>query len=141
MMLLPGLVHGTFNSAKAYTMYNCAGDPLTDERPDLVPERTISLNAVAAGEALESSALRDKDAQWPFAAVVKDGSQHVYVATPKEAANAKGNARIEGLKSLATWLGTLRKPHKKTCVVPDCLPDCLSRPRAWSLEQGEGTAR
>ena len=122
-------------------MYNCAGDPLTDERPDLVPERTISLNAVAAGEALESSALRDKDAQWPFAAVVKDGSQHVYVATPKEAANAKGNARIEGLKSLATWLGTLRKPHKKTCVVPDCLPDCLSRPRAWSLEQGEGTAR
>lgn len=113
MMAFPGETYGEgrFDRDKAFTLYNSAGD--VDEVGVLPPlERLVSLNGMALGDCLGKSAAIAKGDQWGFTLVKKGGDQCVYVGTPAEAANGNGGTRIEGVVSVAIWVGRVaRKPH------------------------------
>ena len=67
---------------------------------------------------------------WQWCVVTKSGDQHVYHATAEEASNGSGGARIEGVKSLAQWLGAVtRKPHSAKRAPKDA-EDAIDRARA-----------
>ena len=62
-----------------------------------------------------------KEELWAFTLVLKGGDQHVYVGTPAEAANGNGGSCIEGVMSVAIWVGRIgRKPHvaKRKAISP-----------------------
>ena len=105
-MAFPGETYGEgrFDRDKAFTLYNSAGD--VDEVGVLPPlERLVSLNGMALGDCLGKSAAIAKGDQWGFTLVKKGGDQCVYVGTPAEAANGNGGTRIEGVVSVAIWVG------------------------------------
>ena len=99
--------------------------------PTLHANLLVRLNTSAVGDAIFVAGCHaDKTIVWQWCVVTKTGDQHVYHATAEEASNGSGGARIEGVKSLAQWLGAVsRKPHVAKRAPRDA-KDAIDRARA-----------
>ena len=115
MMALPssryGACEGRFDSTRAYTLYNAAGDVV--EGGGVLPsDRVCELNDMTLGNCLAKAAEVDKTGLWYFAMVLKNSEQHVYSGTAAEASNGTGT-RIVGIQSVSVWAGRVgRKRHE-----------------------------
>ena len=120
-----------FDLAQPAHHWNSAGDEIVDDLPPLHEQFVIRLNITAVGEAVFIAASHaDKSVVWHWCVVTKTGTQHVYHGTAAEASNGCGGARIDGVKSLAQWLGYVsRKPHVAKRAPKDA-EDAIDRARA-----------
>ena len=119
-LVFPGGPAGVFDVTQPTAHWNCAGDEITDDIPALDVRLLVRLNCTAVGEALFIAASHaDKDIVWQWCVVTKKGMQHVYHATAAQASNGSGGARIDGVRSVAQWLGSVcRTPHARAPVPP-----------------------
>ena len=135
-LVFPGGPAGVFDVLKPAQHWNCAGDEIRgDHLPQVDAYLLVRLNALAVGEALfVAGRHNNKTIVWQWCVVNKTGDQHVYHATAEQASNGSGGARIEGVKSLAQWLGAVtRKPHAAKRATKD--PEtAIARARAVHAE-------
>ena len=129
-LVFPGGPAGVFDVTRSTRHWNCAGDEITVEIPPLLENTLVRLNTTAVGEAIHIAASHvDKAVVWQWCVVNKKGAQHVYHATAAQATNGTGGGRIEGVKSVYQWLGTVcRTPHTRRARSPETSP--LDRVRA-----------
>lgn len=128
-LVFPGGPAGFFDVTRPARHWNCSGEEITENHPAVLEHLVVRLNAVAVGEAI-FAASHAKYTVWQWCVVTKSGDQHVYHATAEEASNGSGGARIEGVKSLAQWLGAVtRKPHSAKRAPKDA-EDAIDRARA-----------
>ena len=130
-LVFPGGPAGSFDVTRPARHWDCTGDEMKANLPTLHANLLVRLNTSAVGDAIFVAGCHaDKTIVWQWCVVTKTGDQHVYHATAEEASNGSGGARIEGVKSLAQWLGAVsRKPHVAKRAPRDA-EDAIDRARA-----------